>query len=351
MAGVPGWGAVVIAVIGTFIGLAIEAGAGHHELGSVFAICFATGCIAAVLAVRRSGIFTAVVQPPLLLFVAVPLAYYLFHGSGFNGLKDGLISCGYPLIERFPLMVFTSAVVLVIGLIRHHLGDATPAASASPRSSGRARQGLFAGLAARASSLKSGSSDPDEGTGRPPRPRHTGRSATRQPRPERSPRQTPPPRSRQGRPALDDDLRAAPPRPRRQPVGRPDRDVDAPGLDGQRRRPRPTRDVGSRTPQPPRREPRQRPDGYLPREPREPRVPRSPRPAPASRFEPNESYPPRQPYGPREAYPAAPPRRPEPEFRNTSDRSTSGTHHPVSRVRYRDPSPDDRRGPDRERSR
>ena len=64
------------------------------------------------VAVRQSGIFTAVIQPPLILFIAVPFAYFVFHGSTFTGIKDALINYGYPLIERFPLMFFTSATVL-----------------------------------------------------------------------------------------------------------------------------------------------------------------------------------------------------------------------------------------------
>ena len=50
--------------------------------------------------------------------VAVPGAYFLFNGAKFTGLKDTLINCGYPLIERFPLMLFTSAAVLLIGMAR-----------------------------------------------------------------------------------------------------------------------------------------------------------------------------------------------------------------------------------------
>ena len=37
---------------------------------------------------RQSGVFTAVIQPPLILFVAVPAAYFLFHGSTITGIKD-----------------------------------------------------------------------------------------------------------------------------------------------------------------------------------------------------------------------------------------------------------------------
>ena len=103
-----------------------------------------------MLAVRQSGIFTAVIQPPLILFCAVPGAYFLFHGAKFTGVKDLLINCGYPLIERFPLMLFTSAGVLLVGLIRWYLGrfqsqprpkPPTPATPCVSTDGGRARVG------------------------------------------------------------------------------------------------------------------------------------------------------------------------------------------------------------------
>jgi hypothetical protein len=145
-AGVPSWGAVLIALTGTLVGLAIDAASGNGELGAPFASCFALGCIAAVLAVRQSGIFTAVVQPPLLLFVTVPLAYFLFHGSAFGGLKDIAINCGYPLIERFPLMLFTSAAVLLLGMTRWFL------AMSPPGQAGDVEEGLGHGRAQPATS-------------------------------------------------------------------------------------------------------------------------------------------------------------------------------------------------------
>ncbi len=64
----------------------------------------------------------------------MPGAYFLFHGAEFTGIKDILINCGYPLIERFPLMLFTSAAVLLIGLVRWYFGDGRqPVASRSRR--------------------------------------------------------------------------------------------------------------------------------------------------------------------------------------------------------------------------
>ena len=72
---------MLLAVTLTAVGFAFDAGSGAKELSMVFAACYALGCVAAVLAVRQAGVFTAVIQPPLILFVAVPTAYFLFHGA------------------------------------------------------------------------------------------------------------------------------------------------------------------------------------------------------------------------------------------------------------------------------
>ena len=118
---------MLVAVTASAIGFAYDAGSGAKELGLVSRGSYVVGCIFAVLAVRQAGMFTAVIQPPLMLFVAVPTAYFLIHGSQITGIKDILIDCGYPLIERFPLMFFTSAAVLLIGIARWYYGmsDAT----------------------------------------------------------------------------------------------------------------------------------------------------------------------------------------------------------------------------------
>ena len=164
--GVPWWGAVLIAVTATAIGFAFDAGSGDKELSLVFAAAYVVGCILAVLAVRQSSVFTAVIQPPLILFVTVPGAYFLFHGSTFTGLKDVLINCGYPLIERFPLMFFTSAAVLLIGMARWYNGMSTrrtPPKSTAKDATRRRADG---------SGHIQDVADPDAGTGRGRARRH-----------------------------------------------------------------------------------------------------------------------------------------------------------------------------------
>ncbi|WP_235653690.1 DUF6542 domain-containing protein [Mycolicibacter icosiumassiliensis] len=122
IAGLPWWSAVAVAVVASAIGVAFDAGSGDKELTIVFSALYAMGCIAAVLMVQQSAVFTTVVQPPLILFIGVPSAYWLLRGGGFPGLKAIVINCGYPLIERFPLMLFTAAAVLLIGMLRWYLG-------------------------------------------------------------------------------------------------------------------------------------------------------------------------------------------------------------------------------------
>ncbi len=119
----------------------------------------------AVLAVRQSDLFTALVQPPLILFCAVPGAYWLFHGGTIGKFKDLLINCGYSLIERFPLMLGTAAGVLLIGLVRWYLGTA-----------------LFDSIARKLSSLMTGDSDDDGGRRSAQRP---ARTRSRHARPRR----------------------------------------------------------------------------------------------------------------------------------------------------------------------
>lgn len=298
----PAWGATLIAVTGTLTGFAIEAGLGHSELGATFAVCYALGCLAAVLAVRQSGIFTAVIQPPLVLFVAVPTAYFLLHGSAFSGLKDILITCGYPLIERFPLMLFTSSGVLLAGLIRWYLGQSGhPRPAAAPTEGPGRIEAVAAKLSALFSRPDGAATRPRHGVDRSARPAEARPSRNGRPPRERT-------RTRETRDVRGDGY-GAPPRPRR-----PD----------PRERPRRTQGTQSpqrsqrRTPPPQRRDPRDGRGGrsgqYLP-------------------YQPYEPYP--DPYPPL--------RRPAP-----NGHTNHPTHHPVSRVRYRG-SADDGGHPDRSR--
>ena len=305
--GVPWWGAVLIAVVASGLGFALNVGAGSGELTGVFSALYALGCVAAVLAVRQAGVFTAVIQPPLILFVMVPGAYYLMHSSDIHGVKDLLINCGYPLIERFPLMFFTSVTVLLVGLTRWYLG-------ASSRQGGPATAWApGARLAAKLGSLlgRDSASDSD----REPRRRH---SVDR--RPGDAPRAAAGPGARTARGARPV-KRAASPRSRHARPPHAD-STDAP-IDASR--PRPPRRGRPRPNEPmPPAEPRRRPRAPSQGDPRR-AVPPSERRAAYDRAERREGPQPRRRYEDYEDYEPLEPHAP----------IGGASHHPISRVRYR----------------
>ncbi|MBN3509979.1 DUF6542 domain-containing protein [Mycolicibacterium nivoides] len=362
-AGVPWWGAVLLAITATAIGFAFDAGSGDRELSSVFAICYSLGCLLAVLTVQQAGLFTAVIQPPLILFVAVPGSYFLFHGGQLDGVKDLAINCGYPLIERFPLMLFLSATVLLIGLGRWYVGltakrgaDADETADAGTAKTGRATPaaGIVSSVTAKLSGLVL--RKPATASAR------RDRTAEQDPAADAPPRRRPSQRPPRRRPAAAEPGTGAAaaaaagsgrPRGERRPTKRP----AAP-------RPRPGRaadgDLGSEL------------DGAMPERPRRPRPPRSAEPGsgePRRRVrtqprEPRKQPPPeRRDTGSFDA-PRERPQRPRRRFddyqpfedsfeqpKQAPNGSGRSTHHPVSRVRYRGSEDEDHRVEHRTRPR
>ncbi|GGC68968.1 hypothetical protein IEU95_02325 [Hoyosella rhizosphaerae] len=115
--GAPWWGAILIAVGVSVIGFLFDAMRGD-ELTMVFSAFYFLGCVAAVLAVQQRALFTAMAQPPLLLFAAIPLGYQLIVPESPGGLRTRIIDLVLPLVTSFPLMLFTAAVVVVIGGVR-----------------------------------------------------------------------------------------------------------------------------------------------------------------------------------------------------------------------------------------
>ncbi len=355
--GVPWYAALLIAVTATAIGYGIDAG--HKELTHVFAGFYIAGCVAAVLAVRQDGLFTAVIQPPLILFCAVPGAYWLFHGGKVGHLKDLLINCGYPLIERFPLMLATAGGVLLIGLVRWYSGTSEPTGKANKAENGSTATGagkpsIVSGVVATLHSILRAGPRDDDADDPPSTERRRGRAAgsrtpRRAPRSDRSAARSTRTHSRHARQQPDD---------AREPLERPRRSG--------RRSQAPARDYDA--PEPPRRSRRRTgpdadPDlrGQRPRESRrDPRARRSPyeRPAPrTSRFDGYDRYdPPAAPdqFGRYETYDRYERYEPpyEPRRRRPAPNGTSPTHHPISQVRYRGAAaPAERRAEPRSRSR
>lgn len=348
-----------MAVVASAIGVAFDAGSGDKELTIVFSALYAMGCIAAVLMVQQSAVFTTVVQPPLILFIGVPSAYWLLRGGGFPGLKAIVINCGYPLIERFPLMLFTAAAVLLIGMLRWYLGMLDGTAKRDTRDAEDDGTPKRTTLSDRIGAMLTSALNRN--------PAHAiEQSASREQRPGRRPRRataesrraaraasgsrsrtgsaqrrggangSAPTRSRHVRPDLD--ARAAEqPRPRRRPA------ADGRDEPVQRRR-RPAPEAHDE------RQPRRRPAPDRPDEPR--RRPRPPQDAPRSGDPLSRAT--RDPhprsYRPSDASESMPRRRPAPTSAEGRGNGT-GTRHPVSQVRYRRPGADEADAQPRTRSR
>lgn len=116
--GVPAYAAVLIAAACTFVGFLIDALGDVMDLTGTFSTFYVLGCLAAVAAVRFRGLFTTMVLPPLLLFVAVPLAYRQLTGSSTSSVKDILLNLAIPLVHRFPPMMLATLLVLLVAAIR-----------------------------------------------------------------------------------------------------------------------------------------------------------------------------------------------------------------------------------------
>jgi hypothetical protein len=85
-------------------------------VGAVFQVLYFAGCVLAMTWVRRRNLFAPLVQPPLLLAVTVPAIALLGSGAGDAGTT--LLAVGAPLVNSFPTMAVTSAVVLALGVVR-----------------------------------------------------------------------------------------------------------------------------------------------------------------------------------------------------------------------------------------
>ncbi|WP_245865553.1 DUF6542 domain-containing protein [Rhodococcoides kyotonense] len=113
----PAWGAVAIAGGASFLGFVVDAARGT-ELTSAFSSLYIVGVVVAALLVRYRGLFTAMVQAPLILFVAVPLSYQYFTDNPGTSLKDILLNVAIPLVNRFPVMLLGTVLALAIGAAR-----------------------------------------------------------------------------------------------------------------------------------------------------------------------------------------------------------------------------------------
>ena len=109
--GWPWWAAVLVALVLTLAGAAIDAWvSGTFSWG--LRLGFWIGVGLAALLVQRKSVFTAMVQPPLILVAGLLLGGMLFINGG------GLYGMALKLIATFPTMAIGTALAVAIGVIR-----------------------------------------------------------------------------------------------------------------------------------------------------------------------------------------------------------------------------------------
>ena len=121
-AGVPWWGAILIAAGFTTVGAILDVQL-NSSLGLLYNSFFAIGCVLAVLAVRRRALFTAAVQPPLITLVIGLLALYSMVLSSSDsaapqGIRKAVLEVVLPFSNLFPWIVATFVLCGVIAVAR-----------------------------------------------------------------------------------------------------------------------------------------------------------------------------------------------------------------------------------------
>jgi hypothetical protein len=89
-----------------------------NRLGVVFQACYFLGCLLAVVVVQRKGLFGPMVQPPLILALAVPGVVLVAGSLPTGGILAAALATGTPLINGFPTMAITTGLTLAIGAFR-----------------------------------------------------------------------------------------------------------------------------------------------------------------------------------------------------------------------------------------
>lgn len=125
--GLPWWGAVLLALGLTALGAAIDAKL-HGALRVTYQICYLAGCVLAALAVRRRGLFTTAVQPPLIAFAVGIVALYAINASANMSAKTLIFKVALPIATSFPSMAVTFLLTLAVVVGRWFITrDTTPA--------------------------------------------------------------------------------------------------------------------------------------------------------------------------------------------------------------------------------
>lgn len=133
LAGRPGvvwWVAVLIAFVPTLVGIAINL-ATSNAIGVVAWVLTLLGVAAATLLVRRHALFTVMVQPPLVVLVALVIGYVVDTVTG--AIAGGVLNLGLKLVGSFPLMLTATVLAVVLGVVRLIIQPMRTAGPRTPR--------------------------------------------------------------------------------------------------------------------------------------------------------------------------------------------------------------------------
>jgi Gpi18-like mannosyltransferase len=114
--GVAGWLAVIVLIVVSAIGAAVDLLTGSAIKGG-FNIALIVGSIIAIVIVRRRSMFSVVVAPPLVYFVASAGILYIRSG-GLSNRSQLIDSAVNWLVYGFPAIAGATAAVLIISGIR-----------------------------------------------------------------------------------------------------------------------------------------------------------------------------------------------------------------------------------------
>lgn len=302
--GLPWWGAVLLALVTAIAGAVLSTQV-TDGLGLPFQLIYVAGALAAVAAVRRRNLFGPMVQPPLVMAVAVPLV--VLTGSSLpesNDMLADVLAISTPLINNFPVMAIATGLTVALGVFRiyRERDPDRPVRDTSKRTRSRDEDGA-GDRPAPPKEKRPAKSPKDKTPGVPAADADAGAAAVRRPagdsgtsgrqRKPRPPEDLPDGPAGRGKPARGEPGHGEPgpgePQRRGRPAdGPPGRAPRGPEDAPPPRRPRPVdQDRGSRTPPPadrrPPRTPRTPPPDAGPGPKRPQRPPRGERPDPPQR--------------------------------------------------------------------
>jgi hypothetical protein len=126
------WGAICLALGLTAAGVFVDIQR-LNRLGIGFQACYFLGCLLAVVLVQRKGLFGPMVQPPLILALAVPSVVMVAGSVPMDGgSAAAALAVGTPLINGFPTMAVTTGVTLAVGTLRLFTQRAPATSTAEP---------------------------------------------------------------------------------------------------------------------------------------------------------------------------------------------------------------------------